>query len=384
VETQSRGPLDGIRVVEISGIGPAPFAAMLLADLGAELIRIERPGEEGEGILGSGPWNFVHRNRPTVSVDLKQPDGQHLVARLMSSADAFIEGFRPGVMERLGLGPDEALARNPRLVYGRMTGYGQDGPLSHAAGHDINYISIAGALGASARAGERPMFPLNLLGDFGGGGLLLAFGLLAALHHARGSGRGQVVDAAMVDGVALLTTAIHAMRAGGFWNGTPGQNILDSGAPFYEVYETADGGHVAVGALEPQFYAELLDRMGIDPVDAPQNDRERWPAIKERFATTFRSRATADWAERLEGAETCATIVVPLADAPNHPHNVARGTFITVEGQVQPAPAPRFSATPVPTPEPRMRAGALPDDGLESWGVGADELTRLRSAGVVG
>jgi alpha-methylacyl-CoA racemase len=228
------------------------------------------------------------------------------------------------------------------------------------------------------------MFPLNLLGDFGGGGLLLAFGLLAALHHARGSGRGQVVDAAMVDGVALLTTAIHAMRAGGFWNGTPGQNILDSGAPFYEVYETADGGHVAVGALEPQFYAELLDRMSIDPVDAPQNDRERWPAIKERFATTFRSRATADWAERLEGAETCATIVVPLADAPNHPHNVARGTFITVEGQVQPAPAPRFSATPVPTPEPRMRAGALPDDGLESWGVGADELTRLRSAGVVG
>jgi alpha-methylacyl-CoA racemase len=369
--------------VEISGIGPAPFAAMLLADLGADVIRIERPNAEGPGVLDSGQWNVMHRNRRAVAVDLKQPEGADLVARLMDSADAVIEGFRPGVMERLGLGPDEALARNPRLVYGRMTGYGQYGPLAHAPGHDINYISIAGALGAMARDGERPMFPLNLLGDFGGGGMLLAFGLLAALHHARVAGQGQVVDAAMVEGVALLTTAIHAMRAGGFWNGTPGHNIFDSGAPFYEVYETADGGHVAVGALEPQFYAELLERIGVDPADAPQDDKRRWPEVKERFARVFRSRPAAEWAELLEGAETCATVVLPLAEAPNHPHNAARGTFVTVAGTVQPAPAPRFSATPVPAPQPRMRPADLPDDGLASWGVSAAELSRLREAGIV-
>jgi alpha-methylacyl-CoA racemase len=319
-----------------------------------------------------------------VAVDLKRAEGAELVARLMDSADALIEGFRPGVMERLGLGPDEALARNARLVYGRMTGYGQSGPLAHAAGHDINYISIAGALGAIARDGERPMFPLNLLGDFGGGGMLLAFGLLAALRHASVTGEGQVVDAAMVEGVALLTTAIHAMRAGGFWDGTPGHNIFDSGAPFYEVYETADGGHVAVGAIEPQFYAELLERIGVDPSDAPQDDKERWPEIKERFAAAFRTRGTAEWGERLEGAETCATVVVPLSEAPDHPHNAARGTFVTVDGNLQPAPAPRFSATAVPTPTPSRPATELPDDGLTSWGVSPVELSRLRRAGVVG
>jgi alpha-methylacyl-CoA racemase len=356
---------------------------MLLADLGAEIVRIERPDAEGPGILASGSWNFMQRNRISVAVDLKQSEGRELVTRLMDSADAFIEGFRPGVAERLGLGPDEALARNPRLVYGRMTGYGQDGPLAQAAGHDINYISVAGALGAIARDGEVPLFPINLLGDFGGGGMLLAFGVLAALHHAEATGQGQVVDAAMVDGVALLTTAVHAMRAGGYWSRPPGGNILDSGAPFYEVYETADGGHVAVGALEPQFYAVLLERMEVDPADAPQDDQERWPEIKDRFRRVFRSRGTSEWAERLGDADACATVVLPIADAPGHPHNVARGTFVEVAGKVQPAPAPRFGGTPVPTPEPPQRAADLPDDGLASWGVSADELRGLRASGVI-
>ncbi len=249
-------------------------------------------------------------------------------------------------MERLGLGPDELLARNPRLVYGRMTGYGQDGPMAHVAGHDINYISLAGALGASARTGEKPMFPMNLLGDFGGGGMLLAFGVVSALLEARTSGRGQVVDAAMVDGVALLTTLIHALRAGGQWGDEPGTNFLDSGAHFYEVYETSDGGHVAVGALEPQFYAQLLALLGIEADEAPQFDRARWPELKERFATVFRSRTRAEWAELLEPAEACSTAVLGLHEAPEHPHNLARGTFVTVDGVLQPSPAPRFSRTP--------------------------------------
>ncbi len=377
------GPLAGLRVVELTGIGPAPFAAMLLADLGADIVRLERPGAEGSTILSSGSWNLLHRNRRAVAVDLKHSDGIELVLRLVGSAEVLLEGFRPGVMERLGLGPEVALAANPRLVYGRMTGFGQDGPLAQTAGHDVNYIAIAGALGAIARAGERPLFPLNLLGDFGGGGLMLAFGVLAAVVHARESGRGQVVDAAMVDGVALLTTAIHGMRAGGFWNGQAGGNILDSGAHFYEVYETADGGHVAVGALEPQFYAELLARMGIDPAEAPQDDRSRWPELKRRFADEFRARTAAEWAERLEGADTCATVVLGLADAPDHHHNVARETFVTVDGRVQPAPAPRFGATPAATPTPPPRAADLPDDGLADWGVSVEELRRLRAAGAV-
>jgi alpha-methylacyl-CoA racemase len=383
VSTERGGPLAGLRVVELSGIGPGPFAAMLLADLGADVVRLERPGSEGPTILSSGSWNLLHRNRRAVAVDLKHPAGSELVLRLVGSADALVEGFRPGVMERLGLGPEVALAANPRLVYGRMTGFGQDGPLAQTAGHDVNYIAIAGALGAIARDGERPLFPLNLLGDFGGGGLLLAFGILAAVIQARESGRGQVVDAAMVDGVALLTTAIHGMRAGGFWDAPPGGNILDSGAPFYEVYETSDGGHVAVGALEPQFYAELLARMEIDPAEAPQDDRARWPELKWRFAAEFRSRTAAEWAERLEGADTCATIVLGLDDAPDHHHNVARETFVTVDGHVQPAPAPRFAATPAATPTPPPRAAELPDDGLADWGVSAEELRGLRASGAV-
>jgi alpha-methylacyl-CoA racemase len=376
------GPLHGIKVIEVGSIGPGPFAAMMLADMGADVIRLERSG--GASALGSGAWNLTNRGRPSVAIDLKHPDGRELVLRLARDADALIEGFRPGVMEKLGLGPDEVLAANPRLVYGRMTGYGQDGPMSSVAGHDINYISLAGALGAIARHGERPLFPMNLLGDYGAGGMLLAFGVVCALLEARSSGQGQVVDAAMVDGTAVLTTLMHAFRAAGMWNDEPGTNLLDSGAHFYEVYETADGGHVAVGALEPQFYAELLRILELDADQFPQLDRDRWPQFKERFAQVFRTRTRAEWAERFEHAEACTTAVYGLADAPEHPHNLARQVFVEVDGVRQPAPAPRFSRT---RPEIRMGPrdpGAGTDTALADWGVGSDELASLRESGAVG
>jgi alpha-methylacyl-CoA racemase len=373
------GPLRGLRVIEVASIGPGPFAAMLLADMGAEVLRLERHASGGgEGPLADGSWNAMHRGRHHLAVDLKDPRDRELVLRVCESADALIEGFRPGVMERLGLGPDEVMKRNPKLVYGRMTGYGQEGPMAQAAGHDINYLSIAGALGASARRGERPMFPLNLLGDFGGGGMLLAFGLVCGLLEARASGRGQVVDAAMVDGVALLSTLIHGLRAGGFWRDEAGTNFLDSGAHFYEVYETGDGGHVAVGAIEPQFYAELLRLLEIAPGDAPQWERDRWPELKLRFAEVFRSRTRAQWAEILEPAEACATAVLGLHEAPEHPHNIARGTFVTVDGVTQPAPAPRFSRTPAAIGHPPGTHTPDANALLRSWGLSDTELATLR------
>lgn len=357
------GPLNDLKVVEIGSIGPGPFAAMLLADMGADVIRVERPGQAGP--LGNAAPDVVGRGRPRVEADLKDPAGRELVLELIERADALIEGFRPGVMERLLLGPDQALARNPRLVYGRMTGYGQDGPMANVAGHDINYISIAGALGAIARIGAKPVFPLNLLGDYGGGGMLLAFGVVCGVLEARSSGGGQVVDAAMVDGVALLTTVFHGLRAGGMWTDQPGTNVLDSGAHFYEVYETADGGHVSVGALEPQFYAELLSLLEIDPDEAPQWDRSRWPELKHRFASVFRRRTAAEWTSVLEHRDACATAVRGLADAPGHPHNIARRTFIDRGGVLQPAPAPRFSRTAA-----EIR-GDVPDgeEALRAWGI---------------
>jgi alpha-methylacyl-CoA racemase len=338
------GPLVGVRVVELGGIGPAPFTAMLLADMGADVIRVKRPAHPGQisGLAG----DLVSRGRPSVEVDLKDPAGIELVLALIERADALIEGFRPGVMERLGLGPDVALARNPRLIYGRMTGYGQDGPLAEVPGHDINYIAIAGALGAIARTGERPLFPLNLLGDYGGGGMLLAFGIVCGVLEARSSGAGQVIDAAMVDGVALLSTMVHELRASGMWGDRAGSNLLDSGAPFYEVYEAADGRHVAVGALEPQFYAAVLAALEIDPAGAPQWDSSRWPELKQRFAAAFRTRTASEWAAMLEHADACVTAVPSLGEAPEHPHNLARGTFVEHGGQRRPAPAPRFSRTP--------------------------------------
>ncbi len=356
------GPLDGIRVLELAGIGPGPFAAMLLADMGADVIRLARPGQAAP--IGGGAFDAVDRGRPTLEVDLKLSDGRELALSLTDRADALIEGFRPGVMERLGLGPEVLLPRNPRLVYGRMTGYGQDGPLAHAAGHDINYIAIAGALGPIARRGERPLAPLNLIGDYGGGGMLLAFGVVCALLEARSSGHGQVVDAAMVDGAALLTTAFHGLLGTGHWNEQPGTNVLDSGAHFYEVYATADGGHFAVGALEPQFYAELLDVLGIPLEQAPQWDATRWPELKERFAGVFATRSRDQWEALFAGREACATPVLTLGEAPAHPHNRARGTFITRDGRATPAPAPRLSRTP-----PAIRDPSSPDEALIRWGV---------------
>jgi alpha-methylacyl-CoA racemase len=377
------GPLSGVRVVEIASIGPGPFAGMMLADMGADVVRLERPASTG-GALGAGAWNHMHRGRPSVGVDLKNPQGRDLVLRLAEGAEALIEGFRPGVMERLGLGPDDCLARNPRLVYGRMTGYGQDGPMSSVAGHDINYISLAGVLGAIARRGERPLFPMNMVADFGGGGMLLAFGVVCAVLEARQSGEGQVVDAAMVEGSAVLSTLIHALRDAGMWTDEPGTNLLDSGAHFYEVYETSDGGHIAVGALEPQFYAELLELLELDPEEFPQMDQSRWPELKERFAEVFKTKTRDEWTKILEPAEACATPVLGLGDAPSHPHNVARDVFVDIGGTKQPAPAPRFSRTQPDTPTPAPDTGANTDEALAAWGLGADEVASLRESGALG
>ncbi|MDA0183421.1 CoA transferase [Solirubrobacter phytolaccae] len=374
------GPLHGVKVIEIASIGPGPFAAMLLADLGADVIRIDRAGGAGNP-LGEGAWNFMHRGRRSAAVNLKSGGGRELILRLSERADALIEGFRPGVMERLGLGPDDVLARNPKLVYGRMTGYGQDGPLSAVAGHDLNYLSIAGVLGAMGRTGEKPPIPLNLVADFGGGGMLLALGVVSAVLEARTSGQGQVVDAAMVEGSALLATMFHAMRAAGLWNDTPGTNLLDSGAPFYEVYATRDGKWMAVGALEPQFYAELLRRLELDADAFPQWDQPRWPEYKARFATVFATKTRDEWAALLEGAEACVTPVLGLTEAAEHPHNVAREAFVTVDGKVQPAPAPRFSRTPAAVSGPPSEPGADTDAVLADWGI--DDVTALRDAGAV-
>jgi alpha-methylacyl-CoA racemase len=370
-----------VRVVEVASIGPAPFGVMMLADMGADVIRLERGGGAG---LGQGAWNVMHRNRPSVAVDLKRPGAAELVLDLCARADALVEGFRPGVMERLGLGPDEALGRNPALVYGRMTGYGQDGPMSSVAGHDINYISIAGVLGAIQRQGERPLFPLNLIGDYGGGGMLLAFGMVCGILEARASGRGQVVDAAMVEGSALLSTMIYSLQAAGDWSDQPGTNMLDSGAHYYEVYETADGGHLAIGAIEPQFYANLLALLEIPAAEMPQDDRARWPEFKQRIAAVVASRTRAEWAAILETAETCATAVYTPADAHRHPHNVARGTFAEHAGHRQPAPAPRFSRTPATIRTAASEPGADTDLALRAWGVSEEALSELRASGAIG
>jgi alpha-methylacyl-CoA racemase len=377
------GPLRGVKVVEIGSIGPGPFAAMMLADLGAEVIRLERPPRPDLGELDSGSWNLLHRGRPSVGVDLKHPDARGLVLGLCERADALIEGFRPGVMERLGLGPEVILDHCPQLVYGRMTGYGQTGPMAGVAGHDINYLSVAGALSAIARAGERPLAPLNLVADFGGGGMLLAFGLVSAILEARTSGRGQVVDAAMVDGAAVLVSLFHGLRSAGLWSDPPGTNFLDSGAHFYEVYETSDGGYVATGAIEPQFYAELLRRLEILPTEAPQWDRSRWPELKRRFAAVFARRTRDEWAEIFDNAEACTTAVYGLTEAIEHPHLMARGTFVEVAGVPQPGPAPRFSRTPGAIASPPSEAGADTDEALAAWGVDVAARVALRAAGAI-
>jgi alpha-methylacyl-CoA racemase len=371
------GPLVGLRVLEVGGIGPNPFAGMLLADMGADVLRLDRPRLE----RFDRRYDITLRGRATVDLDLKHPDGRATALALCDAADVLIEGMRPGVMERLGLGPTEVHARNPRLVYGRVTGYGQAGPMSQVAGHDINYISVAGALGAMARTGERPMFPLNLVGDYGAGAMLLVFGVLAGVFEAQRSGQGQVIDAAMTDGASLLTALMHGMRAAGAWHDEPGSNTLDSGAHFYEVYTAADGGHIAVGALEPQFYARLLELLEIPSDEMPQGDRARWPEFKERLAARFAERDSAAWAALLEGEDACATRVVGLAEAPHHPHMAARRAFVDLNGISQPNAAPRFSRTPG---GPRAAiAGADVDRTLDRWGVDAAERERLRAAGAL-
>ncbi len=361
------GPLAGIRVLEVGGIGPNPFAGMMLADMGADVLRLDRPGHANAISGGSDP---ALRGRQAIAVDLKTTAGRDAVLALVERADALIEGFRPGVMERLGLGPEELLARNARLVYGRMTGYGQDGPMARFAGHDINYISLAGVLGATQRVGELPMFALNTVGDYGGGAMLLAFGVVCGLLEARASGHGQVVDAAMVDGAALLTAPLHGLHAAGLWSEAPGTNLLDSGAHFYEVYPTSDGRHIAVGAIESQFYRRLLELLEIPIDEMPQWDRQRWPQFKRRLAELFATRSAAAWAELLEREDACVTVIRGLFEAPADPHLLARETFIELDGVVQPASAPRFSRT-------AAEATVAQDDvpaAVARWGLDAAAL----------
>ncbi|GMV31821.1 MAG: CoA transferase [Rhodanobacteraceae bacterium] len=360
------GPLRGLRVVEFAGIGPGPFAGMLLSDMGADVVRIDRPGSGG-----CDPRDFVSRGRRLVRLDLKSAEGREQALALVEHADALIEGFRPGVMERLGLGPNDVGARNPRLVYGRMTGWGQTGPLAKAAGHDINYIALSGALAAIGPEAGDPVPPLNLVGDYGGGALYLVVGLLAALHEARGSGRGQVVDAAMCDGAASLMTQFFALAAMGRWKERRGANFLDGGAHFYGVYECADGRHIAVGAIEPQFYATLRDLAGLDSAEfVGQHDETHWPALRGKLAAVIRTRTRDEWCRLLEGSDACVAPVLSMSEAPKHPHLEARGTFIGKEMLVQPAPAPRFSRTPtgVPSGPPRNCSAAL--DVVDEWRLG--------------
>jgi alpha-methylacyl-CoA racemase len=372
------GPLKGFKIIEMTGLGPGPFAGMLLADMGAEVICIDRTTTPDLGLTK----DCSRRGKRSIALDLKTDAGREALLRLVEGADALFEGFRPGVMERLGIGPDECLARNPALVYGRMTGWGQHGPLAHAAGHDINYISLTGSLAAIGRAGEKPVPPLNLVGDFGGGGMFLAFGLVCALLEARESGQGQVIDAAMTDGSAYLMAMIHAMQASGRWVTTRGGNMLDSGAHFYDVYETLDGKYVSIGSIEPQFYALLMEKAGLCPdTFGEQWDHSRWPELKQKLEKIFKTRTRDEWCELMEGTDVCFAPVLDLAEAPDHPHNKARGTYVEIDGFAQPAPAPRFSRT-----VPEVTHGARPrgEDGesiLSDWGFGVDDIAALREAG---
>jgi alpha-methylacyl-CoA racemase len=377
------GPLDGVRVVEIASLAPAPFGCMILADLGAEVLRVDRVESCGPG--ARVPVDPLLRGRRSAGINLKDPAGVELLLRLVASADVFVEGFRPGVAERLGFGPEACAERNARLVYGRMTGWGQDGPLAPTAGHDIDYIAISGALSLVGRAGEAPVPPVNLLADFGGGGMLLALGVLAALLERERSGLGQVVDASMVDGSALLTSFVYGLRAAGAWRDERGVNLLDTGAPFYDTYQTADGGYVAVGALEAKFYAELLAGLGLTGADLPgQHDRAGWPVLRARFAEAFATRTRDEWAEVFAASDGCVAPVLSAAEAPAHPHNAHRSTFAEVGGVVQPAPAPRFgrSATAVPPAPPRP--GADTDAVLAELGCSRAEITAFRANGTVG
>ncbi len=379
------GPLEGIRVVEIGALGPSPFCAMMLADMGADVVRVDRASTTTRREEYEWPPDYLlNRGRRSVGVDMKAPEGVEVMLRLVDRADALIEGFRPGVVERLGIGPKECLARNPRLVYGRMTGWGQTGPYSRYPGHDMNYIALTGALHSIGRAGGPPAPPLNLVGDFGGGGMLLAVGVLAALIEAQRSGLGQTVDAAMLDGSALLSTMFYGMRDMGQWDGGRGGNLLDGGAPFYDVYETADGKYVSIGAMEAKFYDNLIEQLGLQGEDLPaQYDQSTWPAMKERFAAIFKARTRDEWCAQLESAEVCFAPVLDLDEARSFEQNRERGVFVEHDGVVQPAPAPRFDRTPSAIRSPAPAPGEHTRVALADWGFSEEDLKRLEGCGAI-
>ena len=375
------GPLAGLKVVEIAGLGPGPFAAMMLADMGAEVLRIDRAEKVTPGMESAVSPELLNRGRRSVGVDLKQTAGVETVLRLLENADALIEGFRPGVMERLGLGPDVCLARNPKLIYGRMTGWGQTGPLAHAAGHDINYIALSGALDHFGRAGEKPTPPINMVGDFGGGGMFLAFGIMCGVFEAARSGKGQVIDAAMVDGSAVLMTMIHSFRAMGFWSEQRGENLIDTGAPFFDTYETADGKYISIGSLEPQFYRLLMEKTDLGQLDLPsQMDRSQWHMSRHHYERVFKQKTRAEWCALLEGTDVCFAPVLSMTESMDHPHMQARKTFVDIAGVKQPAPAPRFSRTTPDVPQAPTFAGAHTDAVLGDWGFTAAEIATLHES----
>jgi alpha-methylacyl-CoA racemase len=380
------GPLAGFRIIEMAGIGPAPFAATLLSDMGAEVIRLDRREAADLGLPGREPkFDVLHRGRRSLAVDLKTEAGCAVVKRLAAKADGLIEGFRPGVMERLGLSPEELLKINPRLVFGRMTGFGQDGPMAQAAGHDINYIALAGVLHAIGRKGDGPVPPLNLVGDFGGGGMFLAFGVVCALLEAQKSGKGQVVDAAMVDGAAYLAAGIYGLYSQGSWADERGVNVIDSGAPWYDVYKTKDGKWLSVGAIEMRFYAELVEKLGLGSAELPkQHDRKGWPVLRERFAAAIASRTRDEWERVFEGSDACVAPVLALGEVESHPHNVARATFVRRDGVLQPGPAPRYSRTRCEMGPPGRPRGVDSEAILTDWGYAPAEIAALKTSGVVG
>jgi len=380
------GPLTGYRVIELAGIGPGPFCAMLLSDMGAEVVRVDRiePIDLGTGANIDPKFNILNRGRKSVAVDLRKPEGVETVLRMVKKADALIEGFRPGVTERLGIGPKECFALNPKLIYGRMTGWGQEGPMVHAAGHDINYIALTGALHAIGLAGVPPVPPLNLVGDFGGGALYFAFGIVCGLLEASKSGQGQVVDAAMVDGASSLMSMFYGLRAANNWIDRRGKNIVDTGAHFYDCYETADGKYIALGSVEARFYKELLRLVGLEGKDLPkQNDFSKWPEMHEIFRSVFKTKTRDEWCAILEGSDACFAPVLSLAEAPNHPHNKARGTFVNIDGVTQPRPAPRFSRTKPVIQGPPCWPGQHTSEVLAKLGFTAEEIDKLRAAGIV-
>ena len=374
------GPLKGLKIIEMAGIGPGPFCGMVLADLGAEVIRVDRASAAGTGTRQE-PAN---RGKRSIAIDLKSPEGIEVVLKLIDRSDAIFEGFRPGVMERLGLGPDVCLGRNKKIVFGRMTGWGQDGPLANAAGHDINYISLSGALAAIGRPDSTPVPPLNLIGDFGGGGMLLALGLVSALLEAKGSGEGQIVDAAMTDGSALLMTMIYSMKGSGFWQDSMGSNLLDGGAHFYDTYECKDGKFISIGSIEPQFYKLLRELANLeDSIYDNQMSREDWPDLKKEIAKVFLNKTRDEWCDLMEGTDVCFAPVLSMWEAPQHPHNVARKTFIELEGLDQPAPAPRFSKTVSEVRSPPALAGEHTDEILNEIGIDSNQIKTLRTQGGV-